>query len=433
MEVTLFGYIFLIICFFALFLPIKYLFAFVVFSCIFQSTAIINFAYAQKGILPFVVSSSFLVFRTFHSLSLLTDIKQESFIRRIAAFVLFAVIATLVLPPFWEKINLFSVSGADFMRSEASNPFSFGLNHITQIGYVVLNFLTVYCIYKIREKLPDDFITKVFILSIVVVLLIGFWEFMAKTTGFISFPYAFFYNNIGYAQGYLQGEGGSWMRLNSTFLEASYCGAFLSASFWAMMSIGKLKTKLLCIPIGIALVLNLSGTGMVSFLSGILIFVYIKKGKSFFPLILFGLILVFIIDRMGYFESMKYMLFNKINSQSGNVRGSATYFTWEIFFQTKGIGAGLGSTRGSSFIVNMFASLGVVGTILLGRLYLYLFKHLPAQNIWLFSFSIVLLVSQCIAIPDFAFTIMWMWFFIATALLPYKKTIGYQNADKIRQ
>jgi hypothetical protein len=424
MEITFFGYIFLIICCFSLLFPIKYLFAVVVISCIFQSTAVINFA--DKGFPPYIIGEIFMLLRCLPSLPLiLLNMQKERFVRYIVIFILFSVCASFILPHYWEGVMVYSESGIDSMVLIGGNPLRFGSGHIIQISYAVLNFLTVYCIYKNRTKLPDNFIKKIFVVSIVVVLLTGFWEFTAKTTGFY-FPYTFFFNNNGYSQLYMQNAGGL-MRLNSTFLEPSYCGAFLSASFWAMMSVNKIKNKLLCIIIGIALILNLSGTGIIAFLAGILIYICINKKKYILPLLISGLVLTLIINAFEYFDNIKNMLIDKMSSQSGIVRSIAAYFTWELFLQTKGTGIGLGSHRGSSFILNILACLGIIGTILFSKFYLYLLKHSRIQNTWLFSFTLVLLVAQCIAIPDFSFSIMWMCFFMSAALIPVTEKIVNQK------
>jgi hypothetical protein len=164
------------------------------------------------------------------------------------------------------------------MINEGRRSISFGRGHITQIGYCILFFLSIYSIYKHRTSFSNEFTEKVFVTSVVIASLMGFWEFTSKTTGTHTFPYDFIYNNYWYAQCYLQGLGGM-MRLNSTFLEPSYCGGFLAASFWGIMSMNKLKYKWLCILIGLALILNLSGTGIISFLAGIPIFLYLKNKK----------------------------------------------------------------------------------------------------------------------------------------------------------
>jgi hypothetical protein len=288
------------------------------------------------------------------------------------------------------------------------------------MGYILV-FLSMYCVYKNRTKIPRVFTNKVFIVSVFIVVFIGFWEFTAKTTGVIDFPYEIIYNNAWYAQLYMQGAGGL-MRLNSTFLEASICGAFLSASFWVIMVFDNIKYKWLCIPIGIALMFNLSGTGMVSFIFGFFIYVffYLRNGRKYIiQFLIIGLLLVWTISEMEYFENMKSMLMNKRDSFSGLQRGAAAYLTWEVFLQTWGIGVGFGSVNGSSFLLSLLASLGIVGVCLLYGIYAY-FGNIEKQNQWIIMFMSVVFVAQCIAISGLTYPTMRMYLLMAAALLPQK-------------
>jgi hypothetical protein len=244
---------------------------------------------------------------------------------------------------------------------------------------------------------------------------------MSKTTGWGNFPYAFLYNNSWYDQLYMQGVG-RMMRLNSTFLEPSYCGAFLSASFWALLVLEGLKYKWLCMFVGVAFILNLSGTGMVSFIFGFIVYIllFFRFRKTYvFSFFTIGLLLIWIISEIGYFENMVSMLVNKKDSTSGSVRGAAAYLTWNAFLQTWGIGVGLGSIRGSSFLVSMLASLGVIGVLFFYRVYSYLFRNMNGENKWVLIFMFIVLIGQFLSIPDINFSIMWMYFFMAAALLPY--------------
>jgi hypothetical protein len=139
-------------------------------------------------------------------------------------------------------------------------------------------------------------------------------------------------------------------------------------------------------------------------------------------MIIIGITLAVILYKMDYSENIINMVMNKKDSVSGYERGAAAAYSWQVFLQTMGIGVGLGGLRGSSFLLSMLASLGVVGTFLFGRIYYYLFKHSEKQSIWLSSFALVLLVAQTLSIPDFGFSIMWMYFFMAAALLPVMVT-----------
>jgi hypothetical protein len=392
--------------------------AFVIYSCVFQSTAIINLS--EKGFLPYVVASIFLILKSLPTLNLLLDIKRDAFVRLIVIFVLFSVSSSIILPIFWNGIIVYTES-IDLMVVFGGEPLHFGVRNIIQCCYVIVNFLTIYCIYKNRSKISNEIIVKTFIITIITVLIIGFWEFTAKTTQLISFPYLLIYNNIGYRELYLQTTLGGLMRLNSLFLEPSYCGAFLSASFWAIMSIDSIKRKvLLCVLIGLALMLNLSGTGMLSFFAGFILYSYLRRSKILWLVPVF-FALALIVSYMGYGRYISEMLLSKADSTSGIHRSTAAFFTWDLFLYTKGLGVGLGSHRGGGFILSTLAGIGIIGTFLFYKIYSRLLKSaISAQHIWLFMFGIVLFVAQCLAISDFSFCIMWMCLFMAAAVLPQK-------------
>jgi hypothetical protein len=190
------------------------------------------------------------------------------------------------------------------------------------------------------------------------------------------------------------------------------------------MVIDDIKYKWLCIPIGIALIFNLSGTGMMTFISGFFIyaFFYLKNGiKYIISFSIIALSLIWIISEMGYFGNMESMLMGKKDSVSGIQRGAAAYLTWEVFLQTWGIGVGLGSVRGSSFLLSMLASLGVIGVFFLYRIYAY-FGNIDIQNKWVIVFSSIVLIGQCIAIPDLTYPVMRMYLLMGATLLPIKSS-----------
>jgi hypothetical protein len=418
MEITLFGYIFLFVYVIGLFLPVRYLTSLVIYSCVFQSTAIINIS--EKGFQPYVVASIFLIVKSFSIQTLLLDIKRDAFVRLIVIFILFSVSVSIILPIIWDGITVYAETNIDLMAELGGEQLHFGIRNITQCCYAIVNLLTIYSIYKNRVKISTNLIVRIFTIAIITVLIIGFWEFTAKTTQIIPFPHLFIYNNIGYSKLYLQTTIDGLMRLNSLFLEPSYCGAFLSASFWAIMSIDSVKSKVLCAFIGLALMLNLSGTGMVSFLAGFILYSYVRRSKIlWFAPVLLALALV--VSNMGYGGYVSDMLMGKASSTSGIHRSMAAFFTWDLFLYTKGLGVGLGSHRGTSFILDMLVGVGIIGTFLFYKIYSRLLKSaISVQHVWLFMFGIVLFVAQCLAIPDFSFGIMWMCLFMATAVLPQK-------------
>lgn len=115
------------------------------------------------------------------------------------------------------------------------------------------------------------------------------------------------------------------------------------------------------------------------------------------------------------------MLIEKSDSSSGVVRYNTTLMSMKIFFQSYGLGIGLGSTRSSSFLFDLFAQVGILGSLSFFLLYKELVFDLRKRkrNVWIFFFSIVLLMGQILAEPDFSFGFLWMGLFMAACC--YKK------------
>lgn len=63
-------------------------------------------------------------------------------------------------------------------------------------------------------------------------------------------------------------------------------------------------------------------------------FFYLKDGvKYIISFSIIGLLLVWIIAEIGYFENIESMLIGKKDSFSGIQRGAAAYLTWEVFYK----------------------------------------------------------------------------------------------------
>jgi hypothetical protein len=82
-----------------------------------------------------------------------------------------------------------------------------------------------------------------------------------------------------------------------------------------------------------------------------LVFTIVIISISFYPSI---------VTSIGDF--MDILIFNKSTSQSGVERGMLNEVALNNFFDTFGIGTGIGSSRASSFAIAMLAGLGVLGT-----------------------------------------------------------------------
>ncbi|HCQ75919.1 MAG TPA: hypothetical protein DIV44_03840 [Leeuwenhoekiella sp.] len=143
-----------------------------------------------------------------------------------------------------------------------------------------------------------------------------------------------------------------------------------------------------------------------------------------------------LIYTLPYFEFITRLISEKTDSQSGKVRSSTIAYSINLFIETYGVGVGLGSHRGASFLTATLSTVGIIGTYLFFKFYrkimlvVLALSKLNRNYMVVFYFGTVLLFAQILAIPDLSFTPFWMWIF--TAILLFNSKQQYEaNSTKI--
>lgn len=424
MSITIFGIVWFIILIILFFVPIKYTISALMISTIFQSSAVINLE--DKGITATLVTEIYLFVKfllmnkKINEDNKLKEKDNEKLIKRFIIFFVVSVLLSFLSSILFEKKNIYN-------EFDERNPIYIGISASLIIRIIILffNISSLYIIYKLKNLYNNAFIKKIVIISIIIVLIFGFWEFIWKITNkIIYFPYDLIYNNIGYTQGYDQGyiEGKSNLtnvRMNSTFLEPSYCGCFLVASLYGIMSINKnRKYNKLIFLIAIAIIFNLSGTGMLLLGTiGAYYFWINNRGKikksTFLKIFSVGIIFILFLVSSGYMERIYDMLFNKLESISGVQRSYYNKIAFQIAKSTYFIGGGLNCYRASSFFCNLLGTVGIIGTVLfLYNVGTYLYKvrlKIDTNNYYKlgYFYLITVLIGMFISIPDITFLQMW--------------------------
>lgn len=317
-------------------------------------------------------------------------------------------------------------------------PLIYTSRNTIQIITLLANSMTLFVFYKNKDKFDEKFMLKSFMIAIGIVLFVGFWEYLSKM-GLcpIKFPSELIYNNIGYSQAYNQNTTFGIKRMNSTFTEASVCGAFLSASFWACISLRNKKANIMAVILLVALVCNFSGTGVMAMIAGAMIYILLSdKKKRVIPLIIGCLVLLIILNAIGMLDVFVEMITGKLTSTSGNVRMSANTYSLQLILKTFGLGVGLGSHKSTSLILNLLSVIGIPGTIVFFISMYYLFKpiyKLRTVNSYCnfgLMYFLVMFVAQCLSIPDLTFTPLWMCLYYNCCLNVNKISKSIESKDK---
>ena len=418
---TIFGGIWVLLCFTSLFYQYKFTFFLLLLSCAFQAAAIANFG--GKGITPLFFTELVIITRCLF-IHKSVKFKYNNWVKLFFIFTIFSSIMSIVLPIVFKGVNVYSqkLGGIDPNFFAGGSPLSFGASNIAQIVFLIVNFVTVYLVYINKWRITNDYLWSSILGVIIIVLSLGFWEYFSKSLKLNVYPFSIFNSNEGYALLYdIASQGRS--RLSATFAEPSMAGAFLAPSFWGLYSINTLKTKMLSSIVLLALFLNLSGTGLGAFLCGSLIYIYFKGCHSIVKILLMGIFLLTVLISLGFLNFVTIMVNSKFqDNQSGFIRLGADFFTLNLLYDNYGLGVGLGSHRTSGFLINLLGAVGVLGIVFFTRFMIHFlapaFKNRDSNKISLFIsfFSVCLFVAQFLAIPDLTFPIMWFWMFAMATL-----------------
>jgi hypothetical protein len=105
------------------------------------------------------------------------------------------------------------------------------------------------------------------------------------------------------------------------------------------------------------------------------------------PLVIFLVLIVMPDLAHNLHDFFDEMLFSKVDSQSGRERFTWNAMAYQAFLDTHGFGAGLGSTRASSFGLVLLSNVGIIGTLIFAIFVGLLLtadtrpKHLPSRKV----------------------------------------------------
>jgi len=399
---TTFGIIWLLISIVAIAAGKKYAVMAIFVSATFQATSFANFS--DKGISLFLVTELLVLFRYSGSIfnRLSTGLVRKISLLMVVFFIYSALISIISPGIFYDTI----VINNDNSAIDGGARVSISVQSFIYLAVILLNILTAIAVMSDGKNISNNDAINIAINSAIIVSVFGFLEMAMKLTGTYDVLRELVFNNAGYKQALFADANGNF-RLQGGFSEPSYCGAFLGASFWLSIFNRKYISSAI---IGIALLLNFSGTGFIAFVSGgILFYAYnIKSKKILLSTIVISMAIFVIAMASDAFDAISGMVSGfvtgKVDSDSGSVRFAEAKIMIESIVSTYGLGIGLGITRGGGFALNLIASTGVFGFCMISWCVLNILKRSPAY--WKIFFY-TLMSAMIVSIPDLSFPILW--------------------------
>jgi hypothetical protein len=426
------------------------LFPLLVIVSVFQGGSVASNAKGEFafGVPPFYFVASCIAVRyltaiTLRSREFLPNNPVKKVVTALLWFWALSVASSFILPRLFAGIPVYSPR--DGLDNQFLNQatLTWSLSNMAQALFLSLCVICVLAaLHAVRTEKDTKLLIQSLYVAILIVVVVGLWQGVALQLHW-SFPYQVFNNNPGYNQGFDQVLE-DWNRINSTFSEPSYAGAFLAATGAGLLA-GFLRGKrtslevTLLLLVSIVLLETTATTGYVAFGATtclLLVFFNPFRGQDhvrrFFAR---GWEAIFAIACVGaiFFvgpklsEAAVTTSVGKFQGLSFLYRAAADLQAISVVRNTFGLGAGLGSNRPSSFLMALLSTVGILGTALFAAAVYFVCKAFPGRTaapalqmaFWSF---IALLIAQLVSIPEITLPMLWALFMIVLVQLNVRFT-----------
>ena len=406
LAITPFGIIYIVCAVIAFCRSYQAVAALFAFSYLFQTTAV--FSIGNTGFMPYLIAPILLIIK---GLRLKKEVPQD--VKNIQTmsffFIAFVILQAFVAKYFFEgKVMVYEQGGMETAIAKGMVPYHFSMKQCIQWIYLILNMGGLVSIIKHQNYLKKNFSRNVIKRSIIFIVVIGIWKYIADNFGG-WFPETFFFNNTSYDLGNLSQSVGGKLRFTSLFIEASICGLFLAVFWWNTLYI-KTKNKVFLLTVSlICLLLTVASTGFFCMLFGLFVYLLKKRNAKFIiALCVMSVVFFLVAQHLNLMESVIDMTVNKGSSGSAEARSIIMMSGFDILKNTYGLGVGLGAANGSGIALTLLGQVGILGCGLFGTWLYFILKFLKNRKIKMQLCLWVILFGMCTSVGYLSFSIFWL-------------------------
>ncbi|GBQ84274.1 MULTISPECIES: O-antigen ligase family protein [Gluconobacter] len=338
-----------------------------------------------------------------------------------------ALVGSIILPRLFEGVVLVWPQKLDDVATRV--PLAPTRGNMTQDCYLVLDLvmfvMTIFFLTR-READPRR-LYNAYLVGAALACVVGFWEMAHRLVGSIPFPKELLYSNPGWAVLDTQ-MSGPVPRINATFTEPSACATFLIGTLYstvwcALRGYGNWATRVMIFLCTLCLLMTTSTTGYVAMIIGLaLLIVYAilsRERRLFRRLMMFiagGVLCMgvttlalaaFAPDVIKAAAEVMLETQDKKQSASYEERTQKDADSYQLAFDTYGLGTGWGSDRSSSLLPGFLATIGVVGVLMLvvwnGSLFLKIYRTIKGAagerslDAWMIEATFTALLGRTVA------------------------------------
>ena len=347
-------------------------------------------------------------------------------------FLVWAFSSAFVMPRLFAGLSIVSPREANDSYFVLA-PLQWSWSNFAQAGYMALNILTMFYAFRVvkTEKQSRKLCTA-FQIAALVVTVAAFVQYISPSL----YPYELLNSSPAEYKGSDQ-ELYGFLRVTGTFGEPSSAGSFLSAAAIGMLASYLAGRRGLLAIVGLvsillALLFTTSTTGYLAFvvLGCYLLFYFrqpknSKRGWVTILAIVFAvplLILTALRLKPELLDAFLSVTTEKTGTNSFIARLLSDAYALDIFKDTWGIGAGLGSSRSSSLVSTFLSCLGIVGVCLLVTVFYRMRKLFPGKSappfLQLTAWAFVgLILAGAIGFPDVNRPPLWALFTVVACQL----------------
>jgi hypothetical protein len=322
-------------------------------------------------------------------------------------------------------------------------PSSLGwtVNHAAQgINVLLIGALFLWVIQRCDERALPAAVMRMALAALGIALIVGLQQRLAWN-GLVPLWADFWASNPTYAQDY-DSLAGAVPRVSWPFVDPSYASAFFAAMFGGFLTMflagQRTNAALLGLMVSLfALGNTLGATGSLAVivvvvlaaaavlvvavrrpaLAGALAYRVLLLSLAASCVALGGFLVLRHYDLLGVFgEAMRNALAGRSQTFLGDIRPHADLMSLKLLVETWGLGVGMGSHRGSSYLITLAANTGVLGLVaflaanvmhftLLTKRFI---RHPDAPSAFFLGSGLSVLIAVSIAIPDQNWPVYWI-------------------------
>ena len=314
---------------------------------------------------------------------------------------------------------------------------SFELTNLIGLAMILVYVIFAIMITQKRITVDLEWLERVESFIIIFVLAVGVLQMLSKAgfTLFDNLLTTFIYNDTENTNVIFHHKPN--IVFYSTFMESSFCGAFLVAMFTSIVLRNKTTTKNIVIAIAVmmAIILTRSSTAFGGLAITICLLFFVKSKKKVFKWLIPAIIITALYVFTFNIDLLNEVIFDKIGSEgSFATRSNWNKAALEAFLESPVVGIGFKNIRASSIYVSLLGEIGVLGIIPYTTLILFCavqffrkkpFDHLKAQYFYVFSIT----VCQIIACPDLNFSPFWLGIYLLLLTMRGEKNMLQNNGE----